>query len=191
VADPLRIRDATDADIPAIAAIYRQEVEGGVATFEEAAPTDQDMLGRMATVKRLGLPYLVAERAGDVLGYAYAGPFHPRAAYRYTLEDTVYIRDDGRRQGVAKALLGELIARCEALGCRQMMALITHAPDSASVSLHTALGFRTMGIAQAVGFKFGRWLDVAYMQRPIGAADSQSPDRPALGPSSPQRNNDA
>ncbi|MDB5394875.1 MAG: N-acetyltransferase [Rhodospirillales bacterium] len=191
MAEPFRIRDATEADIPSITAIYRWEVESGVATFEEVAPSEQDMLGRMTAIKRLALPYLVAERTDGILGYAYAGLFHPRAAYRYTLEDTVYIRLDGRRLGVARALLVELIARCEAIGCRQMMALITYSTDNASVALHTALGFRSMGVAQAVGFKLGRWLDVAYMQRPIGAADSISPDRPVLGLPSPQRNNDA
>jgi L-amino acid N-acyltransferase YncA len=182
VADPIHIRDATDADVGQIAAIYAQEVATGVATFEEVAPAVHDMLTRMTNIQRLGLPYLVAERDGSVLGYAYAGQFHPRAAYRYTLEDTVYIHQDARRQGVARALLDALIVRCEALGARQMMALITCVPDSGSIALHEALGFRSMGVAPAVGYKFGRWLDVAYMQRPLGAADSTPPDRPALGP---------
>ena len=182
MAEPLRIRDATDADVPAIAAIYAREVESGIATFEEVAPPAAEMLSRMTKVRGLALPYLVAERGDVVLGYGYAGQFHQRAAYRYTLENTVYIRHDARRQGVARALLVELIGRCEALGCRQMMALITHVPDSASEALHASLGFRMMGVAKAVGFKFGRWLDVAYMQLPIGAADSNAPDRPVLGP---------
>ena len=180
--EPLNVRDATDADVAQIAAIYAREVETGVATFEEVPPSRQDMLGRMTNIKRLGLPYLAAERAGKLLGYAYAGQFHPRAAYRYTLEDTVYIHEEARRQGVAKALLDELLARCEAIGCRQMMALITSVPGSASIALHAGLGFRMMGVAQSVGYKFGRWLDVAYMQRPIGAAASQMPDRSVLGP---------
>jgi L-amino acid N-acyltransferase YncA len=182
VLEPLVIRDATDADVAQITAIYGREVETGVATFEETPPSKQDMLGRMTNIKRLGLPYLVAEQAGKVLGYAYAGQFHPRVAYRYTLEDTVYIHHEARRQGVARALLVELMARCEAIGCRQMVALITHVPHSASEALHAELGFRPVGILKAVGYKFGRWLDVAYMQRPIGAADSQMPDRPVLGP---------
>jgi len=181
LAEPFRIRDATEADVAQIAAIYAHEVEHGVSTFEEVAPSAPDITGRMTNIQRLGLPYLVAERAGKVLGYAYAGQFHPRAAYRYTLEDTVYIHKDARRQGVARALLDTLLARCEALGARQMMALITCVPDSASIALHQKLGFRSMGVAPAVGYKFGRWLDVAYMQRPIGAANSTPPDRPALG----------
>ena len=180
--EPLIVRDATDADVAQIAAIYAREVETGVATFEEAPPSKQDLLGRMTNIKRLGLPYLVAERAGKVLGYAYAGQFHPRVAYRYTLENTVYIHHEARRQGVARALLTALMARAQAIGCRQMVALITHVPGSASEALHAELGFRPVGILKAVGYKFGRWLDVAYMQRPIGAADSQMPDRSALGP---------
>ncbi len=186
MADALNIRDATDADAPAIAAIYAYEVEHNVATFEEVPPSAEDMAGRMANLQRLGLPYLVAERpngvtGGDVVGYAYAGQFHQRAAYRYTLEDTVYIRHDAHRQGVARALLTALIERCEALGCRQMLAVITYVPNSASVALHSALGFRMLGHAQSIGFKFGRWLDVAYMQRPIGRGNSTVPDRPVLG----------
>ena len=185
--DALGIRDATAGDIPAILAIYGHEVMNGVATFEEVPPSEQDMLGRMTAIKRLGLPYLVAEHpngvtGSDVVGYAYAGLFHQRAAYRYTLEDTVYIRHDAHRQGVARALLAELMARCEALGCRQMLAVIPYVPGSASVALHHSLGFRMLGHAQAIGFKFGRWLDVAYMQRAIGPGDSNVPDRPALGP---------
>ena len=180
--EPLIVRDATDADIAQIAAIYANEVATGVATFEEVAPSLQDMRARLTSIKRLGLPYLVAERDGTVLGYAYAGQFHPRAAYRYTLEDTVYIHHEARRQGVARALLAELLARCEAIGCRQMVALISHVPHSASEALHAKLGFREVGILKAVGYKFGRWLDVAYMQRPVGGADSQMPDRPVLGP---------
>ena len=182
MADPFSIREATEADVREITAIYADEVAHGVATFEEMAPSQEDMASRMAHIKCRALPYLVAERAGTVLGYAYAGQFHPRAAYRYTLEDTVYIAKDARRQGVAKALLDRLLARCEALGARQMMALITSVPDSASIALHSKLGFRSMGVAPAVGFKFGRWLDVAYMQRPIGAANTTPPDRQVLGP---------
>ena len=166
------------------------EVEHGVATFEEVPPSALDMAGRRANLQRLGLPYLVAVRpnditGGDIVGYAYAGQFHQRAAYRYTLEDTVYIRHDAHRQGVARALLTELMARCEALGCRQMLAVITYVPDSGSVALHTALGFRMLGHAQSIGFKFGRWLDVAYMQRPIGPGNSTAPERTVLGQHAP------
>ncbi len=180
--ETFRIRDAGLADIPAILAIYRPEVEHGVATFEDVAPSDAEMSARMTRILDAGLPYFVAERDGQVLGYAYAGAFHTRSAYRYTLEDTIYIRPDAHRQGIGRAMLGQLIGRAEALGCRQMLAVISAPEASPSVALHTALGFRIMGIAQAIGFKFGRWLDVAYMQRRIGAGDSQAPDRLVLGP---------
>ena len=180
--DPLHIRDATAADVDQIAAIYGREVETGIATFEEVPPTAQDMAGRMSKIQELGLPYLVAERAGKIVGYAYAGQFHRRVAYRYTLEDTVYIHRDAHRQGVGRALLAELLARAEQLGCRQMVALISRSPGGASEALHAELGFRSVGVLKAVGYKFGNWLDVAYMQRPIGAADADAPDRPVLGP---------
>jgi phosphinothricin acetyltransferase len=179
--EPFHIRDATAADIPAITAIYAAEVMTAVATFEEVAPSEAEMSARIEKIRGLALPYVVAERAGVVLGYGYAGPFHARAAYRSTLEDTVYIRPDAHRQGVGRALLSAVIARAEAGGYRQMMALISHAPDSASVALHAALGFRMMGIAQAVGYKHGRWLDVAYMQRALGVADATPPELPLVG----------
>ncbi len=145
--------------MPAIAAIYAREVLENVATFEEAPPPESEMAARMAKVQGLGLPYIVAEQDDDVQGYAYAGAFHARAAYRFTLEDTVYIRPEMHRRGIGRALLA----------------------DSASVALHAALGFRMMGVAHSVGYKFGRWLDVAYMQRPLGAADQTPPDCPAPG----------
>jgi phosphinothricin acetyltransferase len=173
--DPFRIRDVTAADIPAITAIYAAEVMTNVATFEEIAPSEAEMAARIEKITSVSLPYIVAERDGMLLGYAYAGPFHARAAYRSTVEDTVYIHPDARRQGVARALLTEVVHKAEAGGYRQMMALITHTPDSASVALHAALGFRTMGIAKSVGFKHGRWLDVAYMQRALGDADATPP----------------
>ena len=179
--EAFRIRDVAAADIPAITAIYAAEVTTNVATFEEVPPSAAEMTARIEKVRGLGLPYIVAERASVILGYGYAGPFHARAAYRSTLEDTVYIRPDVHRQGVGRALLSEIIARAEAGGYRQMMALISHVPDSASVALHYALGFRMMGIAQAVGYKHGRWLDVAYMQRALGAADATPPAIPLVG----------
>jgi phosphinothricin acetyltransferase len=180
--DAFVIRDATSGDAPAIAAIYGPEVETGVASFEEIAPGEAEMAARMTRILGQGLPYLAAESQGEVIGYAYAGPFHPRAAYRYTLEDTVYIRRDSHRRGVGRALLGTLIQRAEALGCRQMIALITHAPDSPSIALHAAMGFRLVGVTEGVGWKFGRWLDMTFMHRGIGAGAATPPDRPILGP---------
>jgi phosphinothricin acetyltransferase len=181
MAEPFRIRDAKLADIPAITAIYAYEVENGVATFEEVAPTETEMGARFSDIDQARLPYLVAARNGEVLGFAYASPYRARASYRYTLEDTVYIHRDSQRQGIGRALLQELIARCEIIGCRQLMAVISQTPGNTSTALHSALGFRIIGIAQAIGFKFGRWLDVAYMQRSIGAGDMTMPDGPILG----------
>lgn len=179
--EPLLIRDATDRDVASITRIYAHEVLNGIASFEEFAPSEAEMAGRMAKIRALGLPYLVAEKAGAVLGYAYAGQFHARAAYRFTVEDTIYIDRGVRGRGVGRALLETLIARCEAIGCRQMMALITRVDDSASIVLHEKIGFRPMGIAHAVGYKFGRWTDVVYMQRTLGPGDAAPPDRPAPG----------
>jgi len=180
--DPVTIRDATAADIAAVARIYGHEVEHGIASFEEVAPSEAEMAARHAKIQSLGLPYLVAEdEAGAVIGYAYAGPFHTRAAYRFTVEDTIYIDRNARRRGVAQALMTALIARCTAAGCRQMMALITRADDSASIALHEKLGFRHMGTAEAVGHKFGRWIDVVYMQLTLGSGAATPPDRPAPG----------
>jgi phosphinothricin acetyltransferase len=176
------IRDATEADIRAIAAIYGDEVENGVASFEEVAPSEPEMTARMAKIIGLGLPYLAAEsRDGRFLGYSYAGPFHTRPAYRFTVEDSIYIDRRARGQGVGKALLRQLIDRCEKAGCRQMMALITYADDSASIALHTKMGFRSMGVAQAVGYKHGRWLDVAYMQLALGPGHTLPPDPAVAG----------
>jgi len=178
----LIVRDATPSDAGAIARIYGREVEDGVASFEEVAPSETEMAARMAKITALGLPYLAAEgKAGRFLGYSYAAPYHARAAYRFTVENTIYIDADARGQGVGKALLGELIARCEAAGCRQMMALITGVAGSASVALHEKMGFRTMGVAEAVGFKRGQWRDVVYMQRVLGAGSAAPPDRSAPG----------
>jgi phosphinothricin acetyltransferase len=175
------IRDATKIDVPEIAAIYGYEVENGIATFEEVPPLVAEMIERMKDVQALDLPYLVAFREGAILGYAYAAPYKARSAYRYSVEDTVYLHPHARRQGVGRALVSTLIARCEASGARQMLAGITHYPGCPSAGLHAALGFRMVGISQSVGYKFGRWLDVAYMQRALGAGDTSPPDWAAAG----------
>ena len=180
--DDFRIRAATAGDIPGITAIYGPEVEHGLASWEECPPDEAEMAARMTKILGMGLPYLVAERGGMVLGYSYAGPFHPRSAYRYTLEDTVYLHPDARGRGIGTALLTELLDRCAALGCRQMMALIYWTPNSASVALHEKLGFRTIGYLYGVGWKFGGWLDLIEMQKPLGPGNAAPPDRPALGP---------
>jgi L-amino acid N-acyltransferase YncA len=179
--DVVHIRNATVSDIPAITAIYAPEVERGLASWEEAPPSEAEMMGRMEKILGLGLPYLAAERKGAIIGYSYAGPFHPRSAYRYTLEDTIYLRPDAQGQGVGKKLLVALLERCAAIGCRQMMALIYQVENSPSVILHKKLGFRTIGIAYGVGYKFGRWLDLIEMQKPLGAGNAAPPDWAAIG----------
>ena len=169
------VRPATSADAPAVGAIYGHHVLTGLGTFEETPPTDAEMAERMAGVQGRGLPYLVAEDAGRVLGFAYAAPFRPRAAYRYTAEDSVYIHPDFVGRGVGKALLGEVIAACEALGLRQLTAVIGDSGNAGSIALHRSLGFRETGIGRAVGFKFGRWVDIVWMQRPLNGGAATVP----------------
>lgn len=174
------VRTATAADAPALAAIYGHHCRHGFGTFEESAPTPADMAGRLANVRGHGLPYLVAEIDGTVAGFAYAGPFRPRAAYRYTAEDSVYIAPDRIGQGVGKALLGQVIAGCEALGLRQLMAVIGDSENSASIALHRSLGFEMKGVVPAVGHKFGRWVDVVFMQRSLNGGAETAPDGAGL-----------
>ena len=170
------IRDATEADVPAIQAIYSHHVLTGVASFEETPPSVDDMLARRASVLQHGLPYLVAELDGRVAGYAYATPYRPRAAYRYTIEDSIYIDDACRGRGVGRALLAALIKRCEAGPWRQMIAVIADGGRGGSTSLHASLGFEPIGTLKAVGFKHGRWLDSTLMQRSLSAG-SEAPPR--------------
>ena len=174
-------RDATPDDIPAIARIYGREVETGIASFEEVAPSEAEMAARLAKIQGLGLPYLVAANDDELLGFSYAGPFHNRSAYRFTLEDTVYVAPSAQRRGVGRALLTRLIERCEVIGCRQLMALIVGTEGNPSIALHEVLGFRMTGTMRAVGYKFGRWADVVTMQRAIGPGDTTLPDRSAPG----------
>lgn len=174
------VRPSLETDAPVLAAIYGHHVLHGLASFEEVPPTAEDMAGRRAAIVALGLPYLVAEADGRVLGYAYAGPFRPRAAYRYTVEDSVYVAPDAIGQGVGRAVLSEVLAGCEALGVRQVMAVIGDSGNTGSIGLHTALGFEHAGICRAVGFKHGRWVDTVWMQKPLNGGDSRAPDAPGL-----------
>jgi phosphinothricin acetyltransferase len=176
------IRPATVADIAAITAIYGPEVETGLASWEEIPPSADEMAARMEKLQSAGLPYLAAESAGRLLGYAYAGPFHPRAAYRFTLEDTVYVHPDAQGRGVGRALLEQLLADCTAQGYRQMMALIHFTPDSASIALHQQLGFRMIGVATALGYKLGAWRDLAQLQLSLGAGNATEPGPLAARP---------
>ncbi len=171
----LMIRPCADADIPAIAAIYGHHVRHGVASFETEAPTEPEMRRRRNEILGKGLPYLVAERDGVLLGYAYAGTYRPRAAYRDTVENSIYLRPDAMGQGVGKRLLAALVAACDALDLRQMIAVVGDSGNHASIRLHQACGFRLVGVLQAVGYKHGRWLDSVLLQRCLGQGDTAPP----------------
>jgi L-amino acid N-acyltransferase YncA len=174
------VRPATEADAPALAAIYGDAVLHGFGTFEEVAPGPADMDSRRQAIQDQGLPHLVAEVGGEVLGFAYAGPFRPRAAYRYTLEDSVYVSPAAKGKGVGRAVLSAVIAACEALGVRQLMAVIGDSANSGSIGLHRALGFEQTGIGRSVGFKHGRWVDIVHMQKPLNGGDGRLPDVPGV-----------
>ena len=169
------IRGATADDADALAAIYGHHVLNGFGTFEEDPPSPAEMTRRLAALADLGLPYLVAEADGRVLGFAYAGPFRPRPAYRYTLEDSVYIAPDAVGNGVGRAVLAAVIEACEALGVRQLVAVIGDSGNAASIGLHTALGFTHQGVGKSFGFKHGRWVDIVWMQKALNGGDLTPP----------------
>lgn len=169
------VRDLAAGDLRAVTRIYADAVEHGTATFEEVAPTLAEMTHRADAVQSRGFPFLVAKVDGTVAGYAYAAPFRERSAYRFTLEDSVYIDPAYHRQGLGRALLAELLARCEALGYRQMIAVIGDSINHASIGVHMALGFQHVGVYRSAGLKFGRWLDVVLMQRRLGDGDRSLP----------------
>ena len=171
----LVIRPSTAADLPDITAIYAWNVEHGTGTFELEAPDLAEMGRRRDDVLAKALPWLVAERGGQVLGYAYANHFRPRRAYRFCLEDSIYLADAARGQGVGTLLLAELVARCEAAGARQMLAVIGDSANAGSIGVHRALGFEHTGLLRSAGWKFGRWLDVVLMQKSLGLGDSNAP----------------
>lgn len=169
------VRDATEADMEAVQVIYEEAVLHGLASFEEAPPTPDDMLARRAKVLGQGLPWLVAELDGRVAGYAYASSYRDRSGYRYTIEDSVYVAEDMRGRGVGRALLAVLLERCNAGPWRQMVAVIGDSDNKGSVALHESLGFRLVGTLEAVGFKLGRWVDSVYMQIPLGEGSDTMP----------------
>ena len=171
----LHIRPSTPADLPAITAIYAWNVQHGTGTFELDVPDQAEMSRRRDDVLGKGLPWLVAERKGELLGYAYANHFRPRRAYRFCLEDSVYLADAAKGQGVGTLLLAELIARCEALGARQMLAVIGDSANLGSIGVHRKLGFEHVGVLRSAGWKFDRWLDVVMMQKALGQGDAVAP----------------
>jgi L-amino acid N-acyltransferase YncA len=168
----LLIRPSLPADVPAITAIYAYNVLHGTGTFELEAPDEAEMARRLDDVLGKDLPWLVAEAEGRVLGYAYANHFRPRRAYRFCLEDSIYLHPDARGQGVGRILLAELLTRCEVQGARQMLAVIGDSANTGSIGVHAALGFEHTGVLKASGWKFGRWLDVVLMQRSLGTGSS-------------------
>lgn len=176
------IRPSRDDDVGAIAAIYGYHVMHGVASFEETVPTVEEIARRRAEIVARGLPYLIAERERRVVGYCYAGLFRPRSAYRFTLEDSIYVDAAEVGRGIGRALLEPLLLRSAELGFRQMVAVVGGAETIPSIRLHEALGFTHAGVLPAVGFKFGRWIDIVLMQRALGPGATTLPD---AEPSSP------
>lgn len=168
---PIALRAAAEGDLAAVAAIYAHHVRTGTATFELEAPDTAEMVRRWLDVTARGLPYLVAFAGGELIGYAYAAPYRPRPAYRFTIEDSIYVRADAQGRGVGRALLAQLIDDSARSGARQMIAVIGDAANEASIRLHAALGFRQVGVLSSVGNKFARWLDVVLMQRALGLGD--------------------
>ncbi|MBM3573412.1 MAG: N-acetyltransferase family protein [Alphaproteobacteria bacterium] len=172
---PAILRPAAAGDFARIAEIYGHHVAHGLASFEEVAPGAAELADRHAAIAQRGLPYLVAERAGLIIGYAYAGPYRPRSAYRYTVEDSVYLAPEAARRGIGRLLLGAVIAYCTERGYRQMVAVIGDSANTASIGLHKSQGFRLVGIVEGCGFKLGRWVDSVVMQRPLGPGNGAPP----------------
>jgi L-amino acid N-acyltransferase YncA len=172
---PVTVRPATQADIPAITRIYAHSVSTGTASFELEAPSEAEMARRMQVLRDGGYPYIVAETGGVMAGYAYAGSYRPRPAYRFSVEDSIYIDPIAQRRGVGRVLLEHLIEECERRGFRQMIAVIGDSAQTPSIELHRALGFRMIGTFENCGYKFGRWLDSVFMQRTLGPGATTKP----------------
>jgi phosphinothricin acetyltransferase len=169
------IRAAEARDIAAVHAIYSHHVLHGFGTFDEVPPTLSAFEAKWRDNAATGLPWLVATEASDVVGYAYASPFRPRTGYRYTVEDSVYVRDDRRGRGIGAALLRPLIGACEGLGVRQVVAVIGDSKNAGSIALHAKAGFTHGGTMTSVGYKLGRWVDIVFMQRALNGGDRSPP----------------
>ncbi len=172
------IRPSRETDIPAIAAIYSHAVTHGTASFELEPPPEAEIARRRDDLLKGGYPYLVAERGAELLGYAYAGAYRARPAYRSTVEDSIYVAPSAQGQGVGRALLAALIEQCEALDFRLMVAVIGDEDSHGSIALHASLGFEPAGILKSIGYKHGRWLSTVLMQRPLGRGIAEPPTRP-------------
>jgi len=175
VTTAVRIRPALAQDLADIQAIYARHVATGLASFEEEPPGLEEMRRRFEAVTGSGLPYVVAELDGTVAGFGYCALYRTRSAYRFSLEDSVYVREGKQRRGAGKAILAELIGRSQALGFRQLIAVIGDSAHAASIALHANAGFLRVGTLRSVGYKFGRWVDSVLMQRPLGAGDGAPP----------------
>ena len=169
------IRPSRDEDVAAIAAIYAHHVLHGTGTFETAPPTEADMAARRADVLAKGLPYLVAEEAGQVLGFAYCQWFKPRPAYRFSAEDSIYLHPDAAGRGLGRQLLDELCSQAQQRGIRKLIAVIGDSANTASVAVHRAAGFTPAGVISSCGWKFERWLDIVLMEKPLGDGDRTPP----------------
>lgn len=169
------VRPAAPQDLPAIQSIYGYHVLHGLASFEEEAPPLEEMRRRFEDVTGRGLPYLAAEDKGELLGYGYCALYRARSAYRFTLEDSIYVKHGQQGKGIGRALLAELIVRCEALNYRQIIAVIGDSGNAASIAVHASQGFVRAGNLRSTGYKFGRWVDSVLMQRPLGKGDGSRP----------------
>lgn len=169
------MRPATPDDLSAIHEIYSHHVLHGFASFEEEAPPLEELRRRFEDVRQRGLPWLAADFGGVLAGYGYCAPYRTRSAYRYSLEDSIYVRHGSEGKGVGSALLRELIQRCEGLGYRQLVAVIGDSGNAASINLHASFGFLRVATLRSIGFKFGRWVDSVVMQRPLGPGDATPP----------------
>ena len=170
------IRASRDEDVAAITAIYTHHVLHGTGTFEIDPPTAQDMAARRADVLAKGLPYLVAEEAGQVLGFAYCNWFKPRPADRFSAEDSIYVADAARGRGLGRQLLEALAMQAEAAGVRKLLAVIGDSANAGSIGVHRAAGFTDVGVMRSVGWKFGAWRDIVLMEKPLGAGDTTAPE---------------
>lgn len=172
---PLLIRSSCDEDTAAITALYAYHVLHGTGTFETEAPGNAEMGLRRTDVLAKGLPYLVAEQDGKIIGFAYGNWFKPRSAYRYSVETSIYLAPDLQRQGLGRALLAELLARCERAGIRKLMAIVGDSANAGSIGVHRSVGFTEVGTIAACGWKFGAWRDIVILQKTLGLGDSQPP----------------
>ena len=170
------VRPAEETDAAAIAAIYEPAVLHGFGTFETVPPDAAWWDARRRDIQGYGPPFLVAEEAGRVLGFASAGPFRPRPGYRFTAEDSVYVAPDAQGKGVGRVVLAAVVEACEAFGRRQLVAVIGDSENHASINLHRSLGFEHSGVGRSFGFKHGRWVDIVWMQKALNGGDERAPD---------------